>query len=148
MAAKKMMGVDIQDMAPDDEFAYVGLAQLDQNGHEVLDPAPMYPTVGFQDPPTLEQQIKMLLQQERVREALEAEGFETPEEADDFEVGDDFEPFSFHEFSEEEEEAARAFIAQRREEEARRRTTPPSPPAPAPTVEGAEPVAPPEGLGE
>lgn len=146
MAKKTMSGVEVQDMKDDDEFEYVGLAQLDDNGHEVLDPAPMYPALKFQNPPSLEEQIKMILQETKIREAIEAEGYETLEEADDFEVGDDFEPFSFHEFSEEEEAAARQFIAARREEEARRATPAPTPPAPPPTAQESEPVEPPGDL--
>lgn len=137
MAKKEIAGVPVQEMLDDDEFIAVAgfLAELDKNGHEMLNPKPMYPTVGFQNPPTLEQQIRALLQEARVREAIEAEGFETPEEADDFDVGDDFEPFSFHEFSEEEEEIARAYIQARREEEARRAT--PATPAPVPSTTDA-----------
>lgn len=64
-------------------------------GEEVLDPTPMQPPLGHKKTPTLREQI---MQQVRLMKQLEADAIEeTEEEADDFEVGDDFEPLSKYE---------------------------------------------------
>lgn len=52
----------------------------------------MAPPVGFKPAPSLADQIREMVRSERLaREAAEG-GFETFEEADDFDVGDDFDP--------------------------------------------------------
>lgn len=63
---------------------------------EPVDSKPMAIPVGFQRPPTLQEQVARLVRTEVSRRAAE-QGLETFEEADDFEVGDDFEPNSPHE---------------------------------------------------
>lgn len=63
----------------------------DERGSEIPDPNPMQPPVGYNPQPSLAQQIRQMIISDRLaREAAEA-GMETFEEADDFEVGDDFE---------------------------------------------------------
>lgn len=64
-------------------------------GLEVLDETPMQPPLGYKRAPTLAEQIRQQVVAAKLAEldALE----ETDEEADDFEVGDDFEPISPHE---------------------------------------------------
>lgn len=62
--------------------------------HEVLDPTPMAPPVGFRPAPSLSDQIREMVRSERLaREAAEA-GFETFAEADDFDIPDDVDPSS------------------------------------------------------
>lgn len=72
------------------------MAELNERGHEILDPKPMALPVGLNRPPTLNERIKQLIRGEISRRA-EAQGEETFEEADDFEVGDDFDPKSPYE---------------------------------------------------
>lgn len=75
---------------------------LNDKGQEVLDPTPMAIPFGFQRPPTLQEQLMRLM---RVHYDLKHDdAFETPEEADDFDVGDDFDidPVSGHEYVESE----------------------------------------------
>lgn len=63
--------------------------RLDEFGHETLDPTPIAPPVGFRPAPSLAEQIREMVRSERLaREVIEA-GYETFEEADDFDVGDD-----------------------------------------------------------
>lgn len=67
-----------------------------ENGEEILDPIPMQPPLGYKRTLSLSEQIA---QQVRLHNlALQDDAIdETDEEADDFEVGDDFEPLSPHE---------------------------------------------------
>lgn len=135
--AKRIAGVEVQDMPEDMEMV---AATLDAYGREVLDPTPLAPPVGFQDPPTIEEMIRSFIHNERIQAEIAAQGFETEEEANDFSVPDDIDPFSEHEYSEEEEafvqEQIRAF------REAKARPAPQAQPEPETPPEGA-PAAPP-----
>lgn len=66
-----------------------------ETGGERLDPTPMQPPLGYKRAPSLSEQIRAQVLAAKL-EALDALE-ETEEEADDFEVGDDFEPLSPHE---------------------------------------------------
>lgn len=70
-----------------------------KDGHELLDPVPMEPPLGYRKSPTLSEQIAQQVRQMKLEVLQEALGElqETDEEADDFEVGEDFEPLSVHE---------------------------------------------------
>lgn len=71
---------------------------LDKNGfYELLDPTPMAIPVGYKQPETLADQIRRMVRSERLAQEVEAAGFETWEEADDFDVDDDFDPTSPYE---------------------------------------------------
>lgn len=66
--------------------------RLDENGHERLSPIPKEPIIeDFQRPPTLEERISRLMRYERekMQRYQDMSGFETPEEADDFDIEDD-----------------------------------------------------------
>lgn len=73
------------------------MAKLNENGHEILDPTPMAIPIGFKRPETLAEQIKRMVRSERLAQEAEAQGYETWEEADDFDVDDDFDPSSPYE---------------------------------------------------
>lgn len=62
----------------------------DPNGHEVLNPTPMAPPVGYKPSLSLAEQIRM---QVRTLQAMDMEP-ETEEEADDFDIDDDPAPLS------------------------------------------------------
>lgn len=64
---------------------------LDDNGHEIPDPTPVALPSGFKRPETLAEQVQRLVRSSISRHA-EAQGHETWEEANDFEVDDDFDP--------------------------------------------------------
>lgn len=72
---------------------------LDEKGNEICDPTPAAVSVGFKRPPTLQEQIQRLVRTELSDQAA-AQGNETFEEADDFEVGDDYDPKSKYEIDE------------------------------------------------
>lgn len=66
--------------------------RLDENGHEKLSPVPKEPIIDdFNRPPTLEERISRLMRYERekMERYKDMSGYETPEEADDFDIEDD-----------------------------------------------------------
>lgn len=67
-------------------------AVLNEKGEEMLDPVPMAPPVGYQKPFDMFQHIRDMVRSEHLRLAAIEAGEETFEEADDFDVGDDFDP--------------------------------------------------------
>lgn len=69
----------------------------DEQGHEIPDPVPMEPPLGYRRTPSLAEQIRMHIRSEALRRAAEEAGYETFEEADDFDVGDDYDPTSPYE---------------------------------------------------
>lgn len=68
-----------------------GVQTHDSEGREIPDATPMQPPIGFNRQPSLAQQIRSMILSEKLRQAAEESGAETFEEADDFDVGDDFE---------------------------------------------------------
>lgn len=68
------------------------VAIQDKEGHEVPDPRPVSIPAGFQRPPSLQEQVRRLLP-DMIRQQQEQE-VETWEDANDFDVGDDFDPSS------------------------------------------------------
>lgn len=71
------------------------MKRFNDRGEEILDPTPMAPPLGYKRQPSLYEQIQAAVRQSKLDEMYSLE--ETEEEADDFEVGDDFEPMSEHE---------------------------------------------------
>lgn len=70
--------------------------RLDKNGHEIPDPTPVALPTGFKRPEMLAETVARLVRRE-ISERADLAGFETFEEAEDFEIGDDFEPNSPYE---------------------------------------------------
>lgn len=66
--------------------------QLTADGAELLDPRPVAPPVGYKRQPSMVEHIRNMVRSEQLRAAAEAEGVETFEEAEDFDVGDDYDP--------------------------------------------------------
>lgn len=67
------------------------LAVLDKRGHELLDKKPVAMPVGFKRPETLAEQVQRLVRRQ-VSEYAAAQGRETFEESEDFDVDDEFDP--------------------------------------------------------
>lgn len=78
-------------MARKDQVPPKVAADLDENGWEIPDPNPVAIPAGFKRPETLAEQVQRLVRTSISRQA-EAEGYETWEEANDFDVDDDFDP--------------------------------------------------------
>lgn len=68
--------------------------RLDERGHEKLDNTPIEIPLEFRETETLEERIKRLLRSEQFAREMDRQGYETYEEADDFDVGDDYDPKS------------------------------------------------------
>lgn len=66
-----------------------------KEGAERLSPTPMQPPLGYKRAPSLAEQIRQQVLAAKLEELSHLE--ETDEEADDFNVGEDFEPSSPHE---------------------------------------------------
>lgn len=76
--------------------------RLDGKGREILDPVPIAPPVGYVKQPSLAEQMRAMIRSENLRAHAEQQGFETFEEADDFDVGEDVDvvmqsPYEFEE---------------------------------------------------
>lgn len=69
----------------------------DVNGNEMLNPVPLSPPLGYKKTPTLSEQIMHQVRQAKLQLLYDGDIDETDEEADDFDVGDDFEPLSQYE---------------------------------------------------
>lgn len=70
---------------------------IDDLGREILDPNPLEPPIGYNPQPTLVEQMRAMIRGERLRQLAEEEGFESFEEADDFELDADPAPASPYE---------------------------------------------------
>lgn len=81
-------------------FAYQRSAAegyLDKYGREMPSPLPIAPPIGYKKSPTLAEQIRAMVLSEKLKMEAMAAGQETFEEADDFDVDDDFDPTSPYE---------------------------------------------------
>lgn len=126
-------------------------SMLDDNGHEIPDPVPMAPPIGYQKQPSMMDNIRAMIRSEHLRQAAERMGAETFDEADDLDMpeADDYEPASPYEQS---FEPTPLPELRRRAAEASQPASEPSPapapaeparaPAPAPTPTGTPPKAP------
>lgn len=70
---------------------------VDIKRHETPDPTPVAAAIGYKREPSLAEKVRNMVRSEQLRLAAEAAGAETFEEADDFEVGDDYDPRSPYE---------------------------------------------------
>lgn len=70
---------------------------LTKDGAERPDPTPMAPPIGYKPSDPLHKRIREMILSEKLRLEAAAAGMETLDEADDFDVGDDFDPSSPYE---------------------------------------------------
>lgn len=63
-------------------------------GKEYPNPVPLEPPIGYIQQEPLHVQIRRMVLSERMAQEADAAGFDTPEEADDFDVDDDYDPSS------------------------------------------------------
>lgn len=68
--------------------------RYDADGKFYPDPTPIAPPVGYVASPSIADQIRTMIRSEHLRQAAEAAGADTFEQADDFNVGDDYDPRS------------------------------------------------------
>ena len=62
---------------------------IDENGYAIMDSEPMAPPIGYVKQPSMFELVRDMVQSERLRHEALAAGFESLEEADDFDIGDD-----------------------------------------------------------
>lgn len=72
-------------------------SRLNEAGQEIPDSRPLHSSIGSRRSPTLAEQIKAAVRSERLAQEAHSAGFESFEEADDFEIGDDYDPESPYE---------------------------------------------------
>lgn len=102
------------------------MAKYDELGREIPDPTPVEMPVGFRHPPSLNDEIQRLIRNE-LSQAAAAQGAETFEEADDFDVDDDDGvPFSEYEVTDMQAEVPRDFFEKRPKRNYRLEDDPPS----------------------
>lgn len=80
--------------------------------HEHPDPTPIAAAIGYKREPSLHEKIAQMVRSEKLAQEAAAAGFETEEEANDFDVDDpDYAdtPSSPHEFDKNEAEVARVY---------------------------------------
>lgn len=78
----------------DDDTGEVLSKQIGKDGREYGSDVPMDPPLGYKRQPTMVEHIRAMVRNERLAQELAAQGMETFEEADDFDVGDDYDPRS------------------------------------------------------
>lgn len=71
---------------------------LTAGGAEIPDPVPTAPPVGYERPVSFFDQVRDMIRSDALRRAAAQVGAETEEEADDFDVGDDYDPTSPYEY--------------------------------------------------
>lgn len=69
----------------------------DEDGGEVIDPTPMQPPLGYKRSLSLSEQIAQQVRIAHLKILEDSAVSETEDEADDFEVGDEYEPLSKYE---------------------------------------------------
>lgn len=78
-------------MAKDVINPATGELLLDSQGREIPDPTPMAPPVGYKKQESLFDIVREQIRQQ-LRIAAEEAAVETEEDADDFDIGDDYDP--------------------------------------------------------
>lgn len=68
--------------------------RYDDAGRYYPDPTPIAPPVGYKRSPTIAEQIRTMVRSEALRQHADREGMDTFEEADDLDIGDDYDPRS------------------------------------------------------
>lgn len=71
--------------------------KYNERGEEMMDPKPRAVPIGFEKPEPLEAMLARVLRNQRTIDALARAGKESFDEANDFEVGEDYDPKSPHE---------------------------------------------------
>lgn len=70
-------------------FRSLRFGRLDAERREIMDPVPIQPPIGYKKAPSLSEQIRDMVRNEKLAQELAAQGAESFEEADDFDIPDD-----------------------------------------------------------
>lgn len=87
--ADKFFGRKKPQLELEDYLEKIKKAGLDQAGHELVSSKPMQPPAGYKKQPSLAELVREMVQSEALRRQAEADGAETLEEFEDFDVEDD-----------------------------------------------------------
>lgn len=71
--------------------------KYNEKGEELMDPTPIAIPAGYRRPPTLQEQMARYMAGANL--LAQQQGSESFEEADDFDIGDDYDPYSPHELA-------------------------------------------------
>lgn len=71
--------------------------KYDEQGREMMDPTPIAPPIGYKKSPSITEQIRSMITSERLRQEAAAQGYESFEESDDFDMPEDPDPKSPYE---------------------------------------------------
>lgn len=129
------------------------LVKYNKQGEEIPDTTKPEIPLGFKKPDSLAEQVRRLIRSEQLRQAALSAGHETFEEADDFEVGDDYDPRSPYEEvfdptdPEEVVEQVKERIVKRKSRSAKGERTAPEA-QPKKKGKGEKPPSPPQGSGD
>lgn len=90
-------------MSVEEYRAKLGLKRLTEFGEEMPSDVPMAPPVGYKKQPSIFENMRALVKAELARKAAD-EGFDTEDDNNNFDVPEERDPFSKHEFTEMDEE--------------------------------------------
>lgn len=113
-------------------------AGIDEHGREVGDPRPMAVPAGLavSNRDMVHDAIRQMMRSEAFAAAMDAEGFDTPDEADDFEIDDDpLDPYTPWEQDFLDAQSRRAAKEKKLMDDAAAAAAPPSPTPTAPAAE-------------
>lgn len=142
MARKK----DITEIEVDSANRRDRFKNLTPLGYEIADPTPVAPPIGYKKQPTLVEQMRNMIRSEMLAREVAAQGQETFEESEDFEVGDDL-PDPQSEWENDFDPPAKdiaAAVGDHRRATAAQQAQPPTPPSDGPNAP-APPATPPGG---
>jgi len=124
----------------EDYLVKIKKAGLDQAGHELVSSTPMQPPAGYKKQPSLAELVREMVQSEALRRQAEADGAESLEEFEDFDVDDDGELMRSPWENQHDPSLAELAAAGEAELQARQASsaTPAEPKAPAPAPQAAQ----------
>lgn len=110
-AFQMLVGGERQDLATGEILSKSEMIQAGARIYDPVDPVPVAPPIGYKREPSMMEVVKGMVLKEKVRRLQEELGADTPEEAEDFDIGedDDDTPSSHYEFERHEVELLTAF---------------------------------------
>lgn len=110
-AFQMLVGGERQDLATGEILSKSEMLQAGARIYDPVDPVPVAPPIGYKREPSMMEVVKGMVLKEKVRRLQEELGADTPEEAEDFDIGedDDDTPSSHYEYERHEMELLTAF---------------------------------------
>lgn len=103
MAVKSVVIRQKPRISEEDYRKKLGLKRLNEFGQEIPDRVPMEPPVGFKKQPSIFENMREMVKAELARKAID-EGFDTEDDDNNFDIPEDRDPLSKHEYTEMDEE--------------------------------------------